>query len=44
MPEEVNRVVADHVADLLLTPSRDADANLPRKGSMRNASGSSGTP
>jgi UDP-N-acetylglucosamine 2-epimerase (non-hydrolysing) len=32
MPEEVNRVVADHVADLLLTPSADADENLRREG------------
>ena len=28
MPEEHNRVVTDHLADLLLTPSRDGDANL----------------
>ncbi|MBL8988278.1 MAG: UDP-N-acetylglucosamine 2-epimerase (non-hydrolyzing) [Gemmatimonadetes bacterium] len=28
MPEEVNRVVTDRLADLLLTPSRDGDANL----------------
>ncbi len=32
MPEERNRVVTDHLADLLLTPSRDADANLAREG------------
>jgi UDP-N-acetylglucosamine 2-epimerase (non-hydrolysing) len=32
MPEEVNRVVTDAVADLLLTPSSDADENLRREG------------
>jgi UDP-N-acetylglucosamine 2-epimerase (non-hydrolysing) len=32
MPEEINRVVTDAVADLLLTPSRDADENLLREG------------
>jgi UDP-N-acetylglucosamine 2-epimerase (non-hydrolysing) len=32
MPEEVNRVAVDHVADLLLTPSPDADENLAREG------------
>ena len=32
MPEEVNRVLTDRVADLLLTPSRDADANLAKEG------------
>ncbi len=32
MPEEHNRVLTDHVADLLLTPSRDADVNLRREG------------
>ena len=32
MPEEINRLATDAIADLLLTPSRDADANLLREG------------
>ena len=32
MPEEINRLVTDALADLLLTPSRDADENLFREG------------
>jgi len=32
MPEEINRLVTDQVADLLLTPSDDADRNLQREG------------
>ena len=32
MPEEHNRVVIDHVADLLFTTCRDADENLLREG------------
>ena len=32
MPEEVNRVLTDRVADLLLTPSRDAALNLAGEG------------
>jgi UDP-N-acetylglucosamine 2-epimerase (non-hydrolysing) len=32
MPEEINRVVTDSLADLLLTPSRDADQNLLSEG------------
>jgi UDP-N-acetylglucosamine 2-epimerase (non-hydrolysing) len=32
MPEEINRLVTDTLADLLLTPSPDADENLKREG------------
>jgi UDP-N-acetylglucosamine 2-epimerase (non-hydrolysing) len=32
MPEEINRLVTDALADLLLTPSPDADVNLRREG------------
>jgi UDP-N-acetylglucosamine 2-epimerase (non-hydrolysing) len=32
MPEEINRVVTDALADLLFTTSRDADENLKREG------------
>lgn len=32
MPEEINRLVTDRLADLLLTPSRDADEQLEREG------------
>lgn len=32
MPEELNRIVTDHLSDLLLTPSPDADENLAREG------------
>jgi UDP-N-acetylglucosamine 2-epimerase (non-hydrolysing) len=32
MPEEINRIVTDRIADLLLTPSRDADEALRREG------------
>ncbi len=32
MPEEINRVLTDHASDLLLTPSRDGDANLLAEG------------
>ncbi len=28
MPEEINRLLTDQIADLLFTPSRDGDANL----------------
>jgi len=32
MPEEINRIVTDSLADLLLTPSSDANENLKREG------------
>lgn len=32
MPEEINRILTDQVADLLFTPSADADANLLAEG------------
>jgi UDP-N-acetylglucosamine 2-epimerase (non-hydrolysing) len=32
MPEEINRLVTDAIADVLWTPSRDADANLVAEG------------
>jgi len=36
MPEEINRLVTDALADLLLTPSEDADENLLREGVSRD--------
>jgi UDP-N-acetylglucosamine 2-epimerase (non-hydrolysing) len=32
MPEEINRLLTDQIADLLLTPSEDGDANLRAEG------------
>ncbi|MFQ5466543.1 MAG: non-hydrolyzing UDP-N-acetylglucosamine 2-epimerase [Kiloniellaceae bacterium] len=32
MPEEINRIVTDSIADLLWTPSEDGDENLRREG------------
>ena len=32
MPEEINRILTDSVADLLLTPSPDGDENLRAEG------------
>ncbi len=32
MPEEINRLVTDQLADLLFTPSEDGDRNLAREG------------
>jgi UDP-N-acetylglucosamine 2-epimerase (non-hydrolysing) len=35
MPEEINRLLTDQIADLLLTPSQDADRNLLAEGIPR---------
>jgi len=35
MPEEMNRLLTDQIADLLFTPSKDADENLLREGISR---------
>lgn len=35
MPEEINRIITDSISDLLLTPSRDGDANLLKEGVSR---------
>ena len=36
MPEEINRLVTDQLADLLLIPSEEAEENLLREGIARN--------
>jgi len=36
MPEEINRIVTDSIADVLWTPSPDADANLAREGATES--------
>ena len=36
MPEEINRIVTDRLANLLLTPSRDADTQLRAEGEPDN--------
>lgn len=36
MPEEINRILTDQIADLLFTPSQDADENLLREGVTRD--------
>jgi len=35
MPEEINRLMTDQIADYLFTPSRDGDENLAREGVAR---------
>jgi len=35
MPEEINRLITDQLADFLFTPSEDADANLAREGILQ---------
>lgn len=37
MPEEINRLMTDQIADLLFTPSPDGDANLLREGIASDA-------
>jgi UDP-N-acetylglucosamine 2-epimerase (non-hydrolysing) len=36
MPEELNRIVTDHLCDLLWTPSPDGDENLANEGISKN--------
>ena len=36
MPEEINRLITDAIADVLWTPSADADENLIREGVAKN--------
>src|SRR5258708_37423351 len=36
MPEEVNRVIADHLSDLLLCPSETSMRNLTAEGIVKN--------
>jgi len=36
MPEEINRIIADHLSDLLLTTCADGNANLLREGVATN--------
>lgn len=38
MPEEINRVVIDSIADIFFTPSIDADENLLMEGKVGNSS------
>ena len=43
MPEEINRLVTDAIADVLWTPSPDADENLRQKACPPSASSASAT-
>ena len=36
MPEEINRLITDRLADILFTPSKDGDENLIREGTSKN--------
>jgi UDP-N-acetylglucosamine 2-epimerase len=44
MPEEVNRVLADHISTLLFCPTKTAVINLRREGLTRNIGGGELTP
>ena len=35
MPEEINRIITDHICDVLFTPSKDGDNNLAHEGISR---------
>jgi len=37
MPEEINRVLTDHLSEILLTPTEAADLNLAREGIQKSA-------
>ena len=43
MPEEINRLVTDAIADVLWTPSPDGDENLPPRACRPNGSPGSAT-